>query len=636
METCHPKIFDTTIDKSFIPMAETLFQPFFDIHGRFHIVSAQDRNVMTQAWAYKMASKLYNFDVSDITIFCPYVSPFLKHDSDKKLQVYDPFGLPLVVIPHIYGMEMLTALANIDKSLNATAKKYGRRKLPQTDGQQASCTFTLWYRSDETVDEATITVNNSISDKDLIATIKTNLDGVRYEHSFYLLCSTGKVLRNNFYNQISSEMRTNPDCVFFAYPLHKVYLNINDLLYPVFLSALTDDLLFLNILDRITPINRNQTYVFTLNDRPPKFIDFKGDDQFLLSDVKQINSDVIRIKISPLVIPPVPRFDPGYELHDDHANLITVKLVKELGRGGNGVVYKAIDLGTNQEIVVKCCVHSTAANFNKPTPESNSLTREHGFLTNNMLAKLEEDDMPVYEQSKFFLPLDTSEFKSKFGIAYLPDVHIKFITLSYISGGDLRSKLIHRNQGTGTVDYIPMSRPNAALLATQMIKALHLIHVCKNVHMDIKPHNIMFDNAKPGRAILIDYGNANRPVSLFGDKLEPFLGGTPSYSSHWINQGEPATYRDDLISLGYVLYFATIAVLPWQGKKADTEAAAHALFAKEKMKHMTLFTECEWEPLRKYFQYVMELPWQAPSAADYPYLISLFEPHAAAEYSFAE
>ena len=92
----------------------------------------------------------------------------------------------------------------------------------------------------------------------------------------------------------------------------------------------------------------------------------------------------------------------------------------------------------------------------------------------------------------------------------------------------------------------------------QCISALGGIHRLNIVHRDIKPANFMLtlDN----RVNLIDYGLA---IFIHSETKDHSIVGTPRYISPYIHAGLSYTFRDDLISLGYVYMYLTDCL--WHG-----------------------------------------------------------------------
>src|SRR4029079_8169227 len=117
----------------------------------------------------------------------------------------------------------------------------------------------------------------------------------------------------------------------------------------------------------------------------------------------------------------------------------------------------------------------------------------------------------------------------------------RFLTMEYAKGGSLRD-LIKKNQ--------PM-RPLADRLAdaTFAIAGLAAIHEAGIVHRDVKPDNML--RMDDGRLVLSDFGLA---TDLPDSTMVSVFVGTPHYMAPEVREGDPATTRSDVWSLGVVLH----------------------------------------------------------------------------------
>jgi len=112
-----------------------------------------------------------------------------------------------------------------------------------------------------------------------------------------------------------------------------------------------------------------------------------------------------------------------------------------------------------------------------------------------------------------------------------------FLSMEYVDGEDLAASL--RRIGRPPED-------RAIEIARQLCAAVAAAHDRGVVHRDLKPANIMLDGA--GRVRVMDFGIA----TVGGD--DPARVGTPAYMAPEQLDGEAATARSDLYSLGLVLY----------------------------------------------------------------------------------
>jgi tetratricopeptide (TPR) repeat protein len=119
---------------------------------------------------------------------------------------------------------------------------------------------------------------------------------------------------------------------------------------------------------------------------------------------------------------------------------------------------------------------------------------------------------------------------------------IKFITMDFVEGQDLRVLLLERGK---------FSPEPAARVMLQICRALEAAHSEGVIHRDLKPQNIMV--APDGRVYVMDFGIA-RSAHLPGMTQTGALIGTPEYMSPEQARGEKLTARSDLFSLGVIFY----------------------------------------------------------------------------------
>jgi serine/threonine protein kinase/tetratricopeptide (TPR) repeat protein len=135
---------------------------------------------------------------------------------------------------------------------------------------------------------------------------------------------------------------------------------------------------------------------------------------------------------------------------------------------------------------------------------------------------------------------------------------IKFITMEYVEGRDLRG-LIHEKTKFTTEEAVP--------IVLQICAALDAAHNAGVVHRDLKPQNVMVD--KDGRVYVMDFGIA-RSLETPGMTQTGALMGTPEYMSPEQAKGEKVDARSDLFALGIIIYEMLTGISPF---KADTAMA---------------------------------------------------------------
>jgi tetratricopeptide (TPR) repeat protein/predicted Ser/Thr protein kinase len=133
---------------------------------------------------------------------------------------------------------------------------------------------------------------------------------------------------------------------------------------------------------------------------------------------------------------------------------------------------------------------------------------------------------------------------------------IKFITMEFIEGQDLKSLLLQSGKPPldKTIDVMQ-----------QACLALEAAHHAGVVHRDLKPQNIMLD--KQGKVSVMDFGIA-RSMELGGMTQTGALVGTPEYMSPEQVRGEHPDARSDLFTLGIIFYELLTGKIPYQAETA--------------------------------------------------------------------
>jgi WD40 repeat protein len=196
------------------------------------------------------------------------------------------------------------------------------------------------------------------------------------------------------------------------------------------------------------------------------------------------------------------------------------EVLRELGRGGMGIVYLARQLDPPREVALKMLLP------NQGIPDE---MRERFRREAATVAALEHPGiLPIYA---------TGEHDD-----------LPWFTLKLASGGTLAERV---------TDYRGRPREAAALLAT-LAEAVHFAHQRGVLHRDLKPGNIMFDAA--GAAYVSDFGLAKwisgEPDRRHSLTIESSTLGTPHYlSPEAARQGAAAaTAASDIYALGAICY----------------------------------------------------------------------------------
>lgn len=209
------------------------------------------------------------------------------------------------------------------------------------------------------------------------------------------------------------------------------------------------------------------------------------------------------------------------------------EVLEELARGGQGIVYRARHVRLDKVVALKVLLDDDP----------------------NLLRRFEQEAQVLARLSHPNL-LDVSDLGEVAGKPYL--------VMEFVTGEDLKS-LVRRSG--------PRSPQEAAKILEAIAGALHYCHASGIVHRDVKPANIMIEEAT-GRPILADFGLVRRDVDAMSLELDREgrlsisgeVKGTPAFMAPE-QAGEDALIgpRTDVYGLGSTLYFLLTGSPPYQG-----------------------------------------------------------------------
>ncbi len=231
------------------------------------------------------------------------------------------------------------------------------------------------------------------------------------------------------------------------------------------------------------------------------------------------------------------------------------RIVREIGRGGMGVVYEAEDAGLGRRVALKVLAQRLQAS-------ERAFARFEREV--RAVARLQHPNIvPVFEVGEaegcpyFTMELVSGETLHR----RLERVRSTGTAPSQWSA----TQLVEAPSGAGFDAAWPTSYVGAVCrLALQVARGLQHAHAHGVVHRDVKPSNVMV--ADDGRALLFDFGLAKVDAELGLTHTGEFVG-TPHYVSPEQARHGIATVdeRSDVYALGATLYEMLTAAVPYSG-----------------------------------------------------------------------
>jgi serine/threonine protein kinase len=260
------------------------------------------------------------------------------------------------------------------------------------------------------------------------------------------------------------------------------------------------------------------------------------------------------------------------------------KIIKEIGEGSFGKIFKSLNIFTNEFVAIKI-----------------EKKREKSLL------KLETN---IYNKLKNMNGVPQLRY---FGVEN--DFNYMVIDLLDISIEDMIEK------------YKKLDIKTTLKIAIESISILEDLHNKFIIHRDIKPENLMIGNGfKRDKIHLIDFGlsryyvdenNSHKPIN-YNKKLT----GTAKYASLNVLEGIEPSRRDDLISLGYILIYCMKGSLPWQ--HIDEENKEIKYLKIKELKTISLVDLCKDLPYEflSYMDYCSNLKYE--ETPNYNYIKTIF------------
>jgi len=207
---------------------------------------------------------------------------------------------------------------------------------------------------------------------------------------------------------------------------------------------------------------------------------------------------------------------PGYEV------------IRELGRGGMGVVYLARQSGLGRLVALKMIL---AGEYSRPQDRARFRSEAEA------VARLEHPNLvKIYE---------TGEQDGR-----------PYFSMEYVDGGRLADSL----QGT------PLSPRRSAQLVETLARATHAAHERGVIHRDLTPSNVLLTSG--GEPKIVDFGLAKLTGGGTGRTATGDILGTPSYMApeQATGQSKEVGPAADVYALGAILYDLLTGRPPFKGE----------------------------------------------------------------------
>jgi tetratricopeptide (TPR) repeat protein len=247
------------------------------------------------------------------------------------------------------------------------------------------------------------------------------------------------------------------------------------------------------------------------------------------------------------------------------------EIVRELGRGGMGVVYEARQVSLNRKVALKVLASGlglTARAVERFRREAEAAAQLHHTNIVPVYATGEQDGVHFYAMELIEgPPLNhvIRQLRVPNQATPSPDSAVTGLYVqnagSSGSSGSTQCYTASIQGGAGYFDTV-------ARVTAEVADALDYAHKQGVVHRDVKPSNLLL--SPEGRLSLNDFGLA-RLLEQPGMTITGEFVGTPAYMSpEQISSGRiPLDHRTDIYSLGATLYELLTLQRPFKGERRD-------------------------------------------------------------------
>ncbi|OGD18629.1 MAG: hypothetical protein A2Y69_02945 [Candidatus Aminicenantes bacterium RBG_13_59_9] len=211
------------------------------------------------------------------------------------------------------------------------------------------------------------------------------------------------------------------------------------------------------------------------------------------------------------------------------------KVIKELGEGKTGKVYKVFDQAMERELALRL--------FKPELVKDLNAQKRFFFALKSIRPIVQKNVIRMFE------------FREEKGQLVL--------TMEYFPGRNLKTYLGESE---------PLTAEKVIAIAAEIVSGLAAAHGAGIAHFDLKPGNILID--KDGRVKITDLGLASAFFPKGTDHAGVILG-TPEYMSPEQIQGQDPDPQSDLYSTGVILYEMATGRTPFSGDTPSEVCEKH-------------------------------------------------------------
>lgn len=207
-------------------------------------------------------------------------------------------------------------------------------------------------------------------------------------------------------------------------------------------------------------------------------------------------------------------------------------LQEEIGRGGHGVVYKALDYETEAQVAVKVL--------------KDTVSGDSDFA------------LRLWREAQAMKALWGTSVVRVYRFGFDPTGSV-YLVMELLSGETFEEHIDRVEAAGGRMDAY-----DVLMFLDPVARALETAHTKGIVHRDVKPSNIFLLEAELGGGVrLMDFGLAKK---LGGEELTQvgMVAGSPSYIAPEIWRAAPIDHRIDVYSLGAIVFRALAGRVPFE------------------------------------------------------------------------